>query len=173
MFLRYVPKVGPFKALAFANPTPQTEDLYFKSIDSTVDQYRTFLRALRTDALELPNCDFDSGQATKAAEYTLTDDTYAKLLHQLVDHKFEKTTPELRNNILDFYSDLSASYDTKKEADDWKDVLKDLDQLKAITLNEEIAEGRRVEPRMAIHPTAPCSIIIKSASGPSFVKTGK
>jgi len=25
--LRYMPKIGPFKALAFNNPTPQTEDL--------------------------------------------------------------------------------------------------------------------------------------------------
>src|SRR5579859_1840045 len=28
--LRYMPKIGPFKGLAFNNPTPQTEDLYFK-----------------------------------------------------------------------------------------------------------------------------------------------
>src|SRR5437660_92258 len=36
--LRYLPKVGPFKALAFNAPTPQTEDLYFKSINATVEQ---------------------------------------------------------------------------------------------------------------------------------------
>ena len=35
--LRYMPKVGPFKGLAFNNPTPKTEDLYFKSINTTVD----------------------------------------------------------------------------------------------------------------------------------------
>jgi hypothetical protein len=176
VFLRYIPKVGPFKALAFTNPTPQTEELYVKSIDSTVDQYRTFLRALRTDSLQLPNCDFDSGQPTRAAEYTLTDDTYAKLLKQLVDHKFDKTTPELRDNILDFYSDLSASYATKKEADDWKDVLKDLDQLKAITPNAEVAGSLQSEQRVASQLTATCNAnIIRSAIGPSSQpgKTGK
>ena len=52
---------------------------------------------------------------TKAAEYSLTDDTYAKLLGQLTDRKFDRTTPELRDNILDFYSDLSASIETKKD----------------------------------------------------------
>src|ERR1700731_3556646 len=36
--LRYMPKIGPFKAMAFNNPTPKTEDLYFKSINNTVDQ---------------------------------------------------------------------------------------------------------------------------------------
>ena len=49
--LRYMPRVGPFKGLGFKNPTPQTEDLYFKSINTTVDQYRAFLEEVRTDSL--------------------------------------------------------------------------------------------------------------------------
>ncbi len=131
--LRYMPRIGPFKGLGFKNPTPQTEDMYFKSINSTVDQYRIFLHAVGTDSLLLPNRDFDSGQATQAAEYSLTDDTYAKLLGQLSSHKFERTTPDLRTNILDFYSNLAASIETKKDQDDWKNVLTELDQLKAMT----------------------------------------
>jgi hypothetical protein len=131
--LRFMPKIGPFKHLAFTNPTPQTEDLYIKSINTTVDQYRAFLEEVRTDTLVLPNCDFDSGQVTKAAEYSLTDDSYAKLLGRLSSRKFEGTTRELRANILDFYSDLSASIETKKDQDDWKKVLTELDQLKAMT----------------------------------------
>src|SRR6202165_1488529 len=67
--LRYMPKIGPFKAMAFNNPTPQTEDLYFKSINTTVDQYKVFLEEVRTDTLVLPNRDLDTGKATKAAEY--------------------------------------------------------------------------------------------------------
>ena len=66
--------------MAFNNPTPQTEDLYIKSINLTVDQYRVFLEQVRTDTLALPNYDFDTGNETKAAEYALTDDAYAKLL---------------------------------------------------------------------------------------------
>ena len=81
----------------------------------------------------LPNTDLDSGQPTKAAEYSLTDDTYAKLLGQLASRKFVGTTPELRDNILDFYSDLSASIKTKKDQDDWKEVLAQLEQLKSAT----------------------------------------
>ena len=130
--LRYMPRIGPFKGLAFNNPTPQTEDLYIKSINTTVDQYRAFLEAVRTDTLLLPNCDFDSGKTTKPAEYALTDDTYAKLLARLSERKFDLTSPELRANILDFYSDLSAPIDTKKDQDDWKSVLSELDQLKSM-----------------------------------------
>src|SRR5580700_9791095 len=83
--LRYMPRVGPFKGLAFKNPTPQTEDLYFKSINSTVDQYRAFLEQVHNDTLVLPNADLDTGLPTKAAEYSLTDEAYAKLLSQLSD----------------------------------------------------------------------------------------
>jgi hypothetical protein len=130
--LRYMPKIGPFKGLAFDNPTPQTEDLYIKSINTTVDQYRAFLEEVRTDALVLPNCDLDSGQETKAAEYSLTDETYAKLLAQLSERKFELTSPELRNNILRFYSDVSMPIETKKDQVRWQSVLTSLDQLKSV-----------------------------------------
>src|SRR5216684_1183057 len=130
--LRYMPKIGRFKGLAFNNPTPQTEDLYIKSINTTVDQYRTLLEEVRTDTLVLPNCDFDSGQPTKAAEYSLTDDTYAKLLAQLSERKFDLTSPELRDNILQFYADLSAAIETKKDQVSWQGVLTSLEQLKSM-----------------------------------------
>ncbi len=130
--LRYMPKVGPLKGLAFNNPTPQTEDLYIKSINTTVDQYRAFLEEVRADTLELTNCDFDSGQPTKAAEYSLTDVTYAKLLARLSERKFDLASPELRDNILEFYSDLSVPFETKKDGVRWQAVLTQLDQLKSV-----------------------------------------
>ena len=131
--LRIMPKVGPFKGLAFVSPTPQTEDLYIKSIDATVIEFRKLLKEERAGTLALPNVDFDTGEPTKAVEYTLTDDTYAKLLGQLAKRKFVGTSPELRSNILDFYSDLSLSIDTKRDQEDWNEVLAALEQLKAIT----------------------------------------
>jgi hypothetical protein len=130
LLLRYMPKIGPFKALAFNNPTPQTEDLYFKSINTTVDQYRIYLQQVRSGSLHLVNCDFDTGKETRAAEYSLTDESYAKLLGHLAERKFDLTSPELRDNILDFYSDLSLPLETKKDAARWQSVLSSLDQLK-------------------------------------------
>src|SRR5579864_5652889 len=125
--LRYMPKIGPFKALAFNNPTAQTEDMYFKSINTAVDQYRIFLEQVRTDTLLLANVDFDTGKATDAAEYSLTDDTYAKLLGQLAGRKFDHTSPDLRENILNFYADLSLPLETKKDPAHWQGVLTALD----------------------------------------------
>jgi hypothetical protein len=129
--LRYMPKIGPFKGLDFKNPTPQTEDLYIKSINTTVDQYRAFLEAVKTDSLSAPNRDLDSGNVTKAAEYSLADDTYATLLIQLSERKFDHTSPELRENILQFYSDLSIPIDTKKDQHLWEETLTALGQLKS------------------------------------------
>ena len=131
--LRYMPKIGPFKALAFNNPTPQTEEMYFKSINTTVDQYRIYLKQVRANSLELVNCDFDTGKDTKAAEYSLTDDTYAKLLGQLAGRKFDLTSAALRDNILSFYADLSLPLETKKDPAHWQSVLSSLDQLKLVT----------------------------------------
>ena len=142
--LRYMPRVGPFKGLSFNNPTPKTEDLYFKSVNTTVDQYRAFLEEVRSDTLVLPNCDLDSGQATKAAEYSLTDDAYAKLLAQLAKRKFDRTSPELRGNILQFYSDPSAAIETKKDPARWQSVLMSLDQLKSFAPAPMVA-GRSVQ----------------------------
>ena len=129
--LRFMPKVGPFKGLGFNSPTPQTEDLYIKSINATVDQYRALLEEVKTDSLSAPNRDLDSGNVTKAAEYSLADDTYATLLIQLSERKFDHTSPELRENILQFYSDLSIPIDTKKDQHLWEETLTALGQLKS------------------------------------------
>lgn len=139
--LRYMPKIGPFKAMAFNNPNPQTEDLYIKSINITVDQYRVFLEELRTDTLVLANSDLDSGQPTKAAEYSLTDDTYAKLLARLSERKFDLTSTELRANILEFYSDLSAPIEMKKDGVRWQSVMTALDQLKSAGASPAVGGG--------------------------------
>src|ERR1700690_3802965 len=144
VLLRYMPKIGPFKALAFNNPSPQTEDLYFKSINTTVDQYRVLLEQVRSGSFQLTNRDLDSGNETSPAEYTLTDETYAKLIVQLASNKFDLTSPALRENILHFYSDLSAPIETKKDATQWQGVLASLDQLKlAVPVPAVAADGAK------------------------------
>src|SRR4029077_14890036 len=59
-FLKLMPKVGPFKAVSFKIPTKQTEDMYIKSVDATVEDYSGLLRATKTGTLDLPNRDFDT-----------------------------------------------------------------------------------------------------------------
>ena len=94
---------------------------------------------MRTDSIVLPNCDLDSGKETKASEYSLADDAYAKLLAQLSERKFDRATTELRANILEFYSDLSLPIETKKDQVRWEGVLTSLDQLKTISPGPTVA----------------------------------
>jgi hypothetical protein len=131
--LRYIPKVGPFKGMGFDNPTPKTEDLYIKSINATVDQYRVYLAEVRRGTLLLPDRDLDDGAMTTASEYTLADETYANLLAQLAADQFKDTSEPLRDNILKFYSDLSLPIETKMDPVRWQAVLTNLDALDAVT----------------------------------------
>jgi hypothetical protein len=130
--LRYFPKIGPFKGMGFDSPTAQTEDLYIKSINTTIDHYVAMLEALRRDALVLPNRDLDDGKETRASEYTLADEAYAALLAKLTELHFEGTSPELRDNVIAFYADLSLPIKTREDPERWHDVLTGLDQLKGL-----------------------------------------
>lgn len=143
VLFRAVPKVGPFRALAFKVPTPETERLFQQSLDETLTRYRALLANARAGKLDLQNMDFDTGEPTRAGEYRLADETYASLLKRLATKKFENVTPELRQNILAFYGDLNAPFATKKDKEDWRDTLRALDQLKGTPVQAVQTEERR------------------------------
>jgi len=129
--LRIMPKIGPFKGLGFNDPTQRTEDLYIKSINKTFDDYKHLLEQARTTVPELQQRDLDTGEPTHPAEYTLADDTYAKLITQLASNKFAQSSPELRDDIVRFYSDSSAPVKTKQDEAKWQKVQDALIQLKS------------------------------------------
>ncbi len=128
--LSVVPKVGPFRALAFRPPTAQTQDLYFKSINATVNRYQQELREVGTGRLQLANLDFDTGKLSQPGEYHLTDETYAKWLEQLAEQNFADITPMVRVNIMEFYSNPNAPISTRNDKDDWQKTQVALKQLK-------------------------------------------
>ena len=131
IIFKIIPKVGPFKAIAFKMPNPDTETLYLNSVNKTLDQYRAYLRDLRGGKLQLANMDFDTGNSTEPGEYRLTDETYAKLLDKLTKEDFAGMQTDLRRNILAFYQNPSAPNFTKKKHDKWKKVQEELSELKA------------------------------------------
>jgi zinc dependent phospholipase C len=130
-FLKLIPKIGPFKAVGFKIPTPQTEDMYIKSINQTVESYAAMLRDVPKSDFQLPNLDFDTGHESKAGEYSLADKTYAHLLDDLSKDDFSKVTPEVRADILKFYGDGSAAVATKKDKKEWKKLQDELEKLRA------------------------------------------
>ena len=146
VILKVLPKIGPLKALDFNIPTPKTEDLYFTSINQTVDKYGALLKEERARQIKLADYDLDSGKPTAAGEYSLADDSYTKLLSQLVDKKFDVTTVALQKNILAFYSDESAPIEAKKDPGKWQKVQSDLEALKTFTPNPTLPVSPQARP---------------------------
>ena len=145
-FLRHVPNIGPFSALAFKKPTPQQEKIYLESLERTESEYRKELVAAWKADLDLANKDFDTGRETHAGEYILTDRAYAKLLDDLAKRHFTQVSPELQKDILHFYSDLNAPIETKRDKKKWQRTLAELDLLRSVsTVPERTAEGKTGE----------------------------
>jgi hypothetical protein len=126
-----MPKVGPFKALAFRAPTPEAERMFMESFNATLDRYRALLGSARAGALKLENTDFDTGRPTRAGEYPLADEAYAKFVMKLADKKFEGVTPDVRENILAFFSNLNAPIAVKRDKDDWRKTLRAIEVLRS------------------------------------------
>ena len=131
---RIVPKVGPFRALAFKRLTPETEKMYMASFNATIVRYRELLSEQNAGRLKLPNDNLDVGAFTAAGKYKLTDAAYSQLLHKLQGH-YTEMPQELRSDILAFYRDLGVPISTKTNDDDWARVLKELDQLQAVDVD--------------------------------------
>ncbi len=141
-FLKFMPKIGPFKALDFKIPTKQTEDLYVASMNKTIESYKGLLGESQHKNLHLPNTDFDTGRITHAGEYTMTDNAYGHLLDQLAEDNFSHLPAALRENILNFYADPNAPIATKKNAAAWAKTQDELTRLKAAspTQSSELLE---------------------------------
>jgi hypothetical protein len=132
LLLRLAPKVGPFKAVNFKIPTKQTEDLYIKSVDTTIENYASMLREENNGKLGLPNRDCDTGRETRAGEYVLTDKTYARLIDELTTKNAAGSlSPAIREDLLKFYADPSAPIATKKNGKAWQQLQNELDTLKS------------------------------------------
>jgi zinc dependent phospholipase C len=131
VIFRIVPKIGPFRTIAIKMPYPDTETRYLKSVNDTLDEYRTYVGEWKRGPLTLENKDFDTGRDTRPGEYPLTDEAYGKLLDKLARDKFSGTADDLRRNILAFYQDPNAPNAMKKHHDKWNKTMIEVQQLKS------------------------------------------
>jgi Zinc dependent phospholipase C len=99
--VRVLPKVGPFKPLAFKTPSPESERLFTESFKSARERYRALLQSVRGNRIDLRNTDFDTGEPTRRGEYKLADETYAELVDRL--RKKGDGPPGIRADIARFY----------------------------------------------------------------------
>jgi hypothetical protein len=128
---RVVPKAGPLRGFAIKPSTPETEKLFKQGFDATVDSYRQSLSKVHTVDLKLQNKDLDTGRPTSAREYRLADNAYAQILDKLASQKFEKVTPELRENILAFYGDTNTHIATQRDNGEWQKTMRALAGLRS------------------------------------------
>jgi len=131
---RIFPKVGPFRPLDFKRLTPETEQMYMASFNSTIERYRELLSEQNLGRLKLPNDNLDVGTSTAAGKYRLTDTAYSQLLDKL-HGRYTELPQELRSDILTFYRDLGVPLSTKTNADDWARLLRELDHLQSVDVD--------------------------------------
>jgi hypothetical protein len=128
--IRILPKIGPLRALSYSPPTPQTAKMFEDSFDQTLTEYRRLLADQGAGSLQLENRDFDTGKLTAPAEYSLADNTYAKLLRTVEEKHADAVDPKLREDLLGFYRNTDLPFATKKDPKAWQSTLDALAKLK-------------------------------------------
>jgi hypothetical protein len=139
---KILPKFGPLKVLQFKTPTPETERMFEASFNETLDQYRKLLNEEREAGKPgLVNGNFDLGEVSGPGKYKLSDTTHAKLLDKLADQKFAGMTPEIRAELLDFFSASDTPFAMKKDKKVWAKVQTELEELKRAPAEQKVAEA--------------------------------
>ena len=132
-FIRILPKVGPFKALGFKPPTPQTAKWFEDSFDKALDDYRGLLANVGQTPLHLPNMNFDTGEPAQPAKYKLADNAYAQLAVKLAGRDAATVDAKIRANILAYYQDLNLPFATKVDAREWQKTVAAINKLRTET----------------------------------------
>jgi hypothetical protein len=102
-FIKLVP-FGPAKVLGYRNPTPLTEDYYFRSMDRVLAQYHLLIEQANAANRDFANLNLDTGYPTRKGEYALADQTYADLVQRLARDHFVHLTPAVQRNILAYFA---------------------------------------------------------------------
>jgi hypothetical protein len=127
---KLLPKIGPLRVFEFRMPTPQAEKLFEESFNTTLGRYRALLSDEAAGHLELLNDNFDTGGMTGPGKYRMNDEAHAKLLGMLAEQNFAGASPEVRGELLHFFSEPDAPYATKRKVKAWAKVQLQLEQLK-------------------------------------------
>jgi hypothetical protein len=126
LFIRVLPKVGPFRALKFKAPTPLAETYFVEGFDSIMYHYAVNLKQLNKPAINLKDIDFDTGKPTALCEYSLADASYQTLVIKLHEDKFKSTRAELRQNILKFFSGINAQQNNSRACMEFYNAVNEL-----------------------------------------------
>jgi hypothetical protein len=121
-FIYILPKVGTLKMLAIKGPTPQTEDLYIKSVNHSIIALRLVLTNYDSIDRYISNRDLDTGEVVKPGGYSLTDKTYAKLLATITKNSNNVVPTQLKHDLIAYYADPQSPISTKNDPEKWAQV---------------------------------------------------
>jgi hypothetical protein len=154
-----LPKFGPLLMVDVKGPTAAAEADYMHSVVSSTSvlyerlaiftpvEARRKWTSSATNSMEtlgpldpkepLPNRDLDTGLVVKPGGYSLTDTTYAELLHKLTAKPDQPIPPGIKRDVQAYYSDPNAPIETKKHPEEWKKVQDDLKTLEGMPTSTE------------------------------------
>ena len=158
--IRIIPKIGPLKVLTFHTPTPETEKMFMASFNAALDDYKHLLAEAGSGHLDVPNRNFDTGTPIQPGTYFMQDDAYARLLNDLQQDQFKQISPELQSNILAYFRSLRLPGHFRRDKMektpvDWSKVPQEVEALKLVSPNSNLAEGqspRAPNPSSEISP---------------------
>jgi len=130
LFIKIMPKIGPFKVFKYQDPGPEGEKLFIKAFDTILVHYATVINNLHNNKANLADIDYDTGKQTTMGEYELADQTYSDLVLKLQDNKYIYLTPPLKQNILTFFNNPHSSAFEKKYPDKWTKTIQAVDEIK-------------------------------------------
>ena len=135
--IRILPKVGPLKAFSIMVPNAAEQDLYIKSVNSTVDQYNLRLTQVKPPtpgkdeatpqrAPDLQEIDLDTGKPSRFGEYQRADHAYANLLDKLLNDPKAPMTPDVHQSLVDFFSVRAEPAWYAKKPRNWQKLQSEL-----------------------------------------------
>ncbi len=122
-----IPKIGAAADLAIKIPSADTEGLYFRSVNHTVDSFRAALDEFRTGTnlpVAFANLDLDTGRDIKRGDYPLADKTYAELLERLTSRPGRRISAGIKQNIIEYYAWSETAEDPGPQVKAELDLLK-------------------------------------------------
>jgi hypothetical protein len=87
LVMKIIPKVGPFRPLAFEPLTPEAAALFDQSFRAARERFRGWVVALRNGPVSLENSDLDTGRPPDGHENPLVAETNADLAKMLAERE--------------------------------------------------------------------------------------
>ena len=121
--------------------TWQKFKLFMDSFNQSAQELARTIDQANDNSLRLEPKNYDVGVITPAGTYRLDDETQAYWLRLLASKHFSTVTPSIRAELLGYYNNLDAPIATKRNTNEWSQLVMQLQELKAIPSMQTATTG--------------------------------